>query len=55
MAFEHFLLGSHNFMVTAFGSCVKWPLDIDMEVATCIFFLNLKNNVLTTVMEATLA
>ena len=25
MAFEHFLLGSHNFMVTALGSCVKWP------------------------------
>ena len=26
MAFGHFLLGSHNFMVTALGSCVKWPL-----------------------------
>ena len=25
MAFEHFLLGSHNYMVTALGSCVKWP------------------------------
>jgi len=25
-AFAHFLLGSHNFMVTSFGSCVKWPL-----------------------------
>ena len=25
-AFEHFLLGSHNFMVTVLGSCVKWPL-----------------------------
>ena len=24
-AFEHFLLGSHNFMVTALDSCVKWP------------------------------
>ena len=24
--FGHFLLGSHNFMVTALGSCVKWPL-----------------------------
>jgi hypothetical protein len=22
----HFLLGFHNFMVTALGSCVKWPL-----------------------------
>ena len=26
MAFGHFLLGSHNFMVKALGSCVKWPL-----------------------------
>ena len=26
MAFGHFLLGSHNFMVTALGSSVKWPL-----------------------------
>ena len=25
-AFGHFPLGSHNFMVTALGSCVKWPL-----------------------------
>jgi hypothetical protein len=25
-AFGHFLLGSHNLMVTALGSCVKWPL-----------------------------
>ena len=25
-AFGHFLLGSHNFMVMALGSCVKWPL-----------------------------
>ena len=24
-AFGRFLLGSHNFLVTAFGSCVKWP------------------------------
>ena len=24
-AFRHFHLGSHNFMVTALGSCVKWP------------------------------
>ena len=23
--FGHFLLGSHNFMVTMLGSCVKWP------------------------------
>ena len=26
MAFGHFLLGSHNFLVMALGSCVKWPL-----------------------------
>jgi hypothetical protein len=26
IAFGHFLLGSHNFMVTALGSCAKWPL-----------------------------
>ena len=26
MAFGHFLLGSHNFIVTTLGSCVKWPL-----------------------------
>ena len=24
-AFGHFLLSSYNFMVTALGSCVKWP------------------------------
>jgi hypothetical protein len=27
MAVGHFLLGSHNFTVTALGSCVKWPLE----------------------------
>ena len=26
ITFGHFLLGSHNFMVTALGSYVKWPL-----------------------------
>ena len=25
MAFGHFLLGPHNFMVTVLGSCVNWP------------------------------
>ena len=25
-AFGHFLLHLHNFMVTALGSCVRWPL-----------------------------
>jgi hypothetical protein len=32
-AFGHFLLGSHNFMVTALGSCVA--LRIDLEVSEC--------------------
>jgi hypothetical protein len=27
-AFGHFLLGSHNFMVTTLGSCVKWLLGL---------------------------
>ena len=27
MVFGHFLLGTHNFMVTALGSCVKRPLE----------------------------
>ena len=26
-AFGHILLGSHNFMVMAVGSCVKWPFE----------------------------
>jgi hypothetical protein len=26
-ALDTFLLGSHNFMVTALGSCVKWSLE----------------------------
>jgi hypothetical protein len=32
MAFGNFLLGSHNFMVTAFGSCVKGPLGMQAVV-----------------------
>ena len=28
MAFGHFVLGSHNFMVAALGSCVKWPISV---------------------------
>ena len=32
MAFGHFLLGSHNFMVMALGLCVKWPLVFDAKV-----------------------
>ena len=35
-AIIHFLVGSHNFMITALGSCVKWPLEpiytVDHEV-----------------------
>jgi hypothetical protein len=37
--FGHFLLGSHNFMVTALGSCVKQPLCCVWE-----FVLNLDMN-----------
>ena len=32
MAFGHFLLDSHNYIVTALGSCVKWPLDYNEDV-----------------------
>ena len=32
MVFGHFLLSSHNFMVTPLGSCVKWPLLIFSEL-----------------------
>ena len=28
MAIGHFVLGSHNFIVTALGSCVKWPIGV---------------------------
>jgi hypothetical protein len=28
-AFGHFLFGSHNFMFTALGLCVKWPLVLE--------------------------
>ena len=35
MAFEHFLLGSHNFLVTALGSCMKWPLVKVVDAGTC--------------------
>ena len=28
------LVGSHNFMVTALGSCVKWPLRVGDLLAT---------------------
>ena len=44
MAFGHFLLGSHNFMVTALGSCVKWRLHqfcsmchVTLLIACCMF------------------
>jgi hypothetical protein len=30
-AFRHFLLGSHNFLVTTLGSCVKWPSSEDVK------------------------
>ena len=36
-AFGYFLLGSHNFMVTALGPCAKWPLHTPWrgELAVC--------------------
>jgi hypothetical protein len=34
MAFGHFLLGSHNLMVTALGLCVKWPLVVPVQCST---------------------
>ena len=38
-AFGHFLLGSHNVMVTALGSCVKWsafPYTLNSIISTFI-------------------
>jgi len=32
MAFEHFLLGSHNFMGTALDLCAKWPLMYNLDL-----------------------
>jgi hypothetical protein len=37
-ALGHFLLHSHNFMVTALGSCVRWPLGY----VNVIFFKKIK-------------
>jgi hypothetical protein len=35
-AFGHFVLGSYNFMVTALGSCVKWPLVLSTLLAVAL-------------------
>ena len=32
MAFGHFLVGSHNFMVMALGSCAEWPFLVNGEI-----------------------
>ena len=45
-AFGHFLLGSHNIMLMALGSCVKWLLEIFgslviMNIRPSIFFSNM--------------
>ena len=32
MAFTGILFGSHNFMVTALSSCVKWPLEFRDQI-----------------------
>jgi hypothetical protein len=34
--FGHFLLGSHNCMVTALGLCVKWPWVRKLHAVCCI-------------------
>ena len=41
LAFEHFLLGNHNFMVINLGSYVKWPLVIEnpnccLKLVSCV-------------------
>ena len=38
-AFMHFLLGSHNFMVMALGSCLNWPLVWRLESSTICMHL----------------
>jgi hypothetical protein len=36
VAFGHFLLGSHDFMVTTLGLCVKWPLGCKARASKCV-------------------
>ena len=45
MAFGHFLLGSHNLMVTALGLCMKWPLvpHVMLFVSQILFFATYHN------------
>ena len=38
MAFGHFLLGSHKFMVTALGACVKWPSIVESMALGTYYF-----------------
>ena len=38
MAFGQCLLGSHNFMVTSRGLCVKWPLGVVVIVVYFLWF-----------------
>ena len=43
-AFGDFLLGSHNFMVMALSSCVKWPLgSINIDLGTYDSFNSMKS------------
>ena len=42
-AFGHFHLGSHNFTVTAFGSCVKWPFLL--HTARLLQLLNVEHQI----------
>ena len=41
----HFHLGSHNFMVTTLGSCVKWPLMIlKVHLPPPFYYLHIDSN-----------
>ena len=46
MAFGHFLLGPHNFMVMALGPCVKWPsiLSYTLILLRCAVEYSIINN-----------
>ena len=40
-AVGHFVMGSHNSMVTALGSCVEWPL---LVLIMCLVFKNMRSS-----------
>jgi hypothetical protein len=45
-AFGHFFLGSHNFMVTALGLYVKWPLKLVGAHTNILFIIKVKTLIL---------